>query len=70
MSKTIEKLIQKRVAIEAEILAAENAEKAKPKVEKMVLKTLQKYPEIFSTDLKIFEQKLDGFFANLAESSE
>lgn len=70
MSKTIEKLIQKRTAIEAEILAAEMAEKSKPKVEKLVLRILQKHPQVFSADLKILEQKLDGFFANLAESSE
>lgn len=70
MSKNIEKLFQKRAVIEAEILAAEKAEKSKPKIEKLVLRVLQKHPKIFSTDLKIFEQKLDGFFANLAATSE
>ena len=70
MSKTIEKLFQKRAAIEAEIFAEEKAEKSKPKVEKLVLKVLQKHPKVFSTDLKMFEQKLDGFFANLAATSE
>jgi hypothetical protein len=70
MSKAIEKLFQKRAAIEAEILAAENAEKAKPRVEKLVLRILQKYPQVFSTDLKILEQKLEGFFANFAANPE
>lgn len=70
MSKAIEKLFQKRAAIESEILAAEKAEKAKPKIEKLVLKILQKHPQVFSTDLKIFEQKLDDFFANCAATPE
>jgi len=70
MSKNIEKLFQKRTAIEAEILAAEKAEKSKPKVEKLVLRILQKHPQVFSADLKMLEQKLDGFFANLAAPSE
>lgn len=70
MTKDIEKLFQKRTAIEAEILAAEKAEKSKPKVEKLVLRVMQKHPQVFSADLKILEQKLDGYFANLAATSE
>lgn len=63
---TLEKLKQQKDKIAAQILKAEQAEKNRAKVEKLVLKLMQKQPDIFLCDLKVLEKKLADSFSDLA----
>ena len=62
----IEKLLKQKEAIEAQIIKANIAGKNKARVEKLVLKLVEKHSDLYLVDLKILEQKLDYSLAAIA----
>lgn len=64
---SIEKLLKQKTEIEAQIAKANLIEKNKAKVEKVVLKLLQKRPEFFLADPKVFEKNLGDSFDELSK---
>jgi len=63
---SIDKLLQQKSDIENQIAQAKLAQKNQGRVEKIVLKLLQRHPDILLCDLKILETNLDNTFADLA----
>lgn len=69
MSKTIKKLeeLQRRkAAIEAEIVQAGIVAKNKNRVERLVVRMINKHPDMFSCDPAELEKSLDESFAGFA----
>lgn len=65
---SIEKLLKQKTAIENQIVQAKLVQKNQARVEKLVLKLLQKHPDIFTLDLKILEQNLNDFLSDTVKS--
>lgn len=65
---SIEKLLKQKSAIENQIVQAKLVQKNQARVEKLVLKVLQKHPDIFAIDVKILEQSLNDFLSDTAKS--
>jgi hypothetical protein len=63
----IEKLKKQQEAIAAQIVQAEMVEKNKARVQKMVMKLLEKHPGFFTADAKKLEAHLITSFAAVAE---
>lgn len=66
MGKRIEALHKQAAAIQAQIVLAELAEKNKSRTERLTLKLLQKYPDLFLCEPAALEKALDKAFATLA----
>lgn len=63
---TIEKLLQQKQELEAQIKQLERAQKAKPKFEKAMLETLDKHSDVLLCDPAAFKKSLDDFVASYA----
>ena len=64
----LEKLMQQKAALESQIARVEFAEKNKAKVEKLVMKILQKYPDLFYFHVAVLEKPIEDAFSTLAEN--
>lgn len=65
---SIEKLLKQKTAIENQIVQAKLVQKNRTRVEKIILKLLQKHPDIFTIDAKILEQSLNDFLFDTTKS--
>ncbi len=65
---SIEKLLKQKTAIENQIIKAKLVQKNQARVEKIILKLLQKHPDIFTLDVKILEQSLNDFLSDTVKS--
>jgi hypothetical protein len=65
---SIEKLLKQKTAIENQIIKAKLVQKNQARVEKLVLKLLQKHLDIFVIDTKILEKSLNDFLYDTAKS--
>lgn len=65
---SIEKLLKQKTAIENQIIKAKLVQKNQVRIEKLILKILQKHPDIFALDTKIFTQKLNDFLSDTVKS--
>ncbi len=68
MSKKLEALQKQAAAIQVQIAQAELAEKNKSRTERLTIKILTKYPELFLCDPAILEKHLDQSFATIVAS--
>ena len=62
----IEKLQKQKAAIEAQIKQAEQVEKHRVRVERMVIKLINKHPILFTSDATVVEAKLGEAIAAVA----
>ncbi len=65
---SIEKLLKQKTAIENQIVQAKLVQKNQARIEKLVLKILQKHPDFFTLDVKILEQNLNDFLSDTVKS--
>lgn len=63
---SLEKLLKQKEELEAQIKQAELAQKNKVKLEKIVVKLLQKHPALFFSDVATVEHNLDNAMAVIA----
>jgi len=68
MSKKLEALQKQAAAIQVQIAQAELAEKNKSRTERLTIKILTKYPELFLCDPVILEKQLDSSLAGIAKN--
>ncbi len=68
MSKKLEALLQKRAAIDQEILAAEQLEKRKSQVHKLVFGALERHPLAAQADDAILRDALNKTFSDIAQT--
>lgn len=68
MSKKLLALQKQAAAIQAQIVQAELAQKNKSRTERLTLKLLNKYPELFICDPATLEKNLEDAFAAIAEN--
>jgi len=66
MSKKLEALQKKAAELQAQIAREELAQKNKTRTERLTLKILQKYPDLYLCDPSILEKNLDQSFAAIA----
>ena len=66
MSKKLEALQKKAALIQEQIAQAEQAEKNKSRTERLALRVLHKYPDLFLCDPNILEKMLEHSFAEIA----
>lgn len=63
---SIAKLLAAKAKIEAQIVQAELAAKNKTRTERLTLKLMQKYPDLFLCDPAVLEKSLDKALAAIA----
>lgn len=63
---SLEKLLKQKEELEAQIKQAELAQKNKVKLEKIVVRLLQKHPDLFYCEIASVEQHLDHAMAAIA----
>ena len=63
MSKRLAALQKQAAAIQAQIIEAELAEKNKNRTERLTLKLLQKYPDLYLCDPVVVEKAIDEAFS-------
>jgi len=68
MSKKLEALQKKAAGIQAQIQQAELAQKNKSRTERISIKVLQKYPDLYLCDPAVLEKSLDTSLAAIASS--
>ena len=66
MSKKLEALQKKAAEIQVQIAQAELAQKNKTRTERLVVKLLQKYPDLYLCNPSDLEKNLDQSFAAIA----
>lgn len=67
MSKKLEALQKKAAAIQAQIAQEELARKNKNRTERLVLKLLQKHPELYLCEPATLEKNLDNSLAEIVK---
>ncbi len=68
MSKKLAALQKKAAVLKEQIAMAELAAKNKIRTEKLTIRVLNKYPDLFLCDPAILEKSLDGSFEKIASS--
>ena len=68
MSKKLEALQKKAAEIQAQITQEELAKKNKTRTERLTLKVLQKYPDLYLCNPADLEKNLDQSFATIADT--
>jgi hypothetical protein len=63
---SLEKLLKQKEELESQIKQAEIAEKNKGKLERIVIKLLQKHSDLFYCDVATVENNLDNAMAAIA----
>lgn len=68
MSKKLEALLAKREAIDREIAAAEELQKRKAQVHKLVFGALEKHPLAVQADDAVLRESLNKVFSDIAQT--
>jgi hypothetical protein len=68
MATNLNKLLQKREQLEQQILAAQQVEKRKARVQQIVMAALSKHERIVLADDELLREKLESAFYEIAQS--